>query len=212
MSPEDDPNWPICHAMIDPVGPCPDYMVNNWCIHLANRLKNREDAGDWTYGTRMCVPVLAVMDLFAEVAIDAEMVATGLARISLVKSLPFSQDEELIDLGLLTKNEGRFAVRNVIVDYLAGVSGEGNPQCPQSAHGFAEERRQVELRSRYTEESVKIANAFCIASKGMCYACYDKFWQGSVTVTNFGIDPDAVGNQGNSATKAALKNKLGATS
>lgn len=180
MMPADDPTWPLClqSSCVGGAGGA------RWCEHIRKDLIEAKDAGSISTGIRICVPIVPKCNEYAEVAIDSEELIPGVAKIFLVRSLPFEQNEELISLGLLSADDGRMAISSVIQDWIRAQSTEhGDLPCGSKGHGFAEVNY---LLSRISKSEFLKANNWKIASTGMCIPCFNKYEVNNQT-NNYGL-------------------------
>jgi hypothetical protein len=191
VTPDDDGLWPACD---DHGGG--GLGVKHWCEWTLGFMRENKDAAAIQPGLRYCVPVLPAYDIYAEVSIDARLIANMSAELNLVKTDPFDQtNEELIQMGLWTIGEGRFIIASTLLSWAENAPA----QCSSVGHALEEEMQVKALRS--TEMGVKM-NGWFLAYHKSCKPCYDKMVSkaerakaigntgGSTwSATSFGVDP-----------------------
>lgn len=193
MIPEDDPTWPDCSQH-------PDHA---WCNERMDYLRFNSDAASLTTGMRYCVPIVPTLGMFAEVGIENEIMP-GAAPMYLVRSVPYTQDEVLIQIGMWSKGEGRLSMADVLSDWLRGQNNwDKDLRCPNSSHGWNE----AQELSRQKDEPWKKGNAWCIVMYQMCIPCYVKY-QAGAQQGNFGINTTAVPPDRRSENQQNLMNQL----
>lgn len=174
MIPDDDATWLHCQNGCDP--------SLKWCSHVRQYYIEGLDGSDIELGMRYCVPIVPALDVWGEVAIDSEALAPGMAYMYLVKSVPFTQAEDLIQLGLWSRGEGRASIAGVIEDWIKSQDGS---ECKNSSHGFKEETR---IKSLSHGEAFNKANSWSILINSMCLPCFEKWNKVTSNIgSNFGL-------------------------
>lgn len=130
MTPRDDAIFPICGDA------CEVWQENEWCPHVRDMLLRNRDASSIFPMSRICVPVSPVNKVWAEVSIGEE-IAPGMADFSLVKSQPFTNDEEFVSLGMWTQGEGRSSMSSVIQEWAASFPVDTH--CKVTFHGTVQQ-------------------------------------------------------------------------
>lgn len=177
MRPEADPSWPQCAQACQEV----------WCTHVRDYLIANKDAPAIQPGMRYCVPIVPTHMMFAEVAIGQPLMP-GSALMFLIKSVPYSQDEEEVQLGMWSAGEGRMSMADVINDWIRSELPENrDPDCPNSAHQF----KDMQVITRHRDDKVWMkANDWSILINNMCYPCWVRYQQSNSG--DFGLDPNNV--------------------
>lgn len=181
MMPKDDLSWPKCgiHSASEVTG---DSGMQHWCDWTRQYLIDNRDseelkfdgAGDPRFTGSVAVPIVPQHDLYAEVTIGDEVIPGLSYMLKLVvpqDSNPFGipDDDEMIDLGLYTRGEGRLVIATSINDWASGYDGE----CKATSHGFLEEMLVQQAQNTNdvpTLKSIKL----CVALYKKCFFCYRK--------------------------------------
>lgn len=198
MTPEDDAGWPGCPFHGNTV---------NWCEERRLHFLNGLDIV--SVGTRICVPVVPDWNQWAEVSIDTAQIAPGIAYACLVKSAPFSDNEELIQVGMWTEGEGRASLSGVILDWVKANSTH-DMECPSTSHNFQEEVSNTKYKAKDSHK-YQMTNAWSILMYDMCISCRMKFNQafGGSSET-FGLDQvEEARPQTRNARMEAIRRKVG---
>lgn len=177
MMPDDDPFWPVC-----------SHLSSHWCNEVALDLLKGNDASEIGSGTRVCVPIFPDLGLFAEVSIGEQYEHVG-HEISLVKQVnPFdmSSDEELISVGILSLDEGRYVLSTTLTAMSQATHGE---MCRAASHSYPQEI----LHKKYQLEmsNYETIHNWCMAYYGCCLPCYGL--STSTPKPSLSMDPDAYG-------------------
>lgn len=197
LEPSDDPTWPRCS----------NHQNNqHWCDVIRDHMLVGADADQLDFGLRFCVPIVPMMDFYAEVSIGTP-VTPICGQLNLVLGTdPFTVNEEFVHLGLWTQGEGRLVIASAIANWTELAPKE----CKSTTHGFDEER---EVQQAAGDGLWAKANAWCIAYHGSCYPCFVRLQQAGkraaggmseFNATSFGLDPDQFRQK---ATSSARRGK-----
>jgi len=205
VNPPDDAKWPICAMHGD----------RHWCDNIREHILAHKDGVDIEPGLRYCVPVAPAFELYAEVSISDQMIADLAAPMSLVlpevNGDPFGMNENLVELGMWSRGEGRMVMNAAVLDWM-----ENRPhQCEASSHNFSEEMKLQQFIGPGGHSPNTIANNWCLAYYKMCYICYTipKDAPPEWTAANFGLtgfsgqQQPATGRQ--NRTRQALQQRFG---
>lgn len=170
MMPREDVTWPRCKL----------HNERHWCDWTRSFLIEGGDASEIGLGERISAPINPFEDLYATVSIDAEELFPGCAKLAVIVEHAL-QDEELIDIGLWSKGEGRMAISSVLLEWCRGLPNGAD--CQNSLHNLTAE---AGLKSGLQKELKSVL--WTLATRKMCLACAyrtDKALQGFDD--NFGL-------------------------
>lgn len=223
MTPMDDPTWPKC-GIHPETGVTGDPGVKHWCDWTRQVLVDNGDAESLKFEGSVAVPIVPQHDLYAQVTLGDEIIPGLSYMLKLVvpkDDQPFvmPDDEELVDLGLYTRGEGRLVIATSINDWASAYDG----YCRATSHGFPEEMLVQGAQNTNDMTTLK-AIRWCIAYYKRCFFCYIKSQQNTGAgpapdwnASNFGLDPN-MGSRGGSRPPAnarqnrarqALQNRYG---
>lgn len=202
ISPEEDPNWPICLDHFDKGD-------KHWCELTRADMLVALDGESISPGTRVLVPIVPEYDIYAEVSLDVTLLAGIMCGLALVKETDaFSLDEELIPLGLHTLGEGRFVISSTIQAWMEGFEPL---RCEYHNHSY---KQEMEYEQGKYSAVFKKANRACLTMYGKCYPCWRHESQGGILQSGvqlnagyFGLDNTVTEPRGSSG---GVRNSLNA--
>lgn len=172
--PQDDAVWPTCGV----------HDEKHWCDWTREYLVKGMDAEEIRFDMgSLAVPMVPKHDLYAEVTIGEEVIPGMSYMLKLIvpkDAQPFAMpdDDDMIDLGLYTRGEGRLIMATAINDWASSYDGE----CKATTHGFPEEMLVQGAQNTNDVQMLK-AIKWCIAYYKKCYFCNAK------AQTNTGVAP-----------------------
>lgn len=195
--PQDDATWPDCTLHPDDNSPG-SQAAHHWCDWTREYLIKGLDADEIRFDLgSIAVPIVPQHDLYAELTIGEEVIPGLSYMLKLVvpnESMPFSQpdDDELVDLGLYTRGEGRLIMATAANDWASGYGGV----CKANSHGFPEEML-VQGAQNANDTPMLKAIKWCIAYYKRCYFCNIKAQSSTglapvpdFNASSFGVNPD----------------------
>jgi hypothetical protein len=195
--PSDDTTWPDCSVHPDDNSPGAQ-VAHHWCDWTREYLVKGLDAEEIRFDMgSLAVPMVPKHDLYAEVTIGEEVIPGLSYMLKLVvpkDSQPFAMpdDDDMIDLGLYTRGEGRLVMATAINDWASSYDGE----CKATTHGFPEEMLVQGAQNANDVQMLK-AIKWCIAYYKKCYFCNIKSQQNTgvapvpdFSASSFGVNPD----------------------
>lgn len=194
--PHEDPTWPTCAP----------HHEKHWCSTSREILVEGKDGQSLESGTRALVPVVPQNDIYAQVALDSEVISGIMVKLYLVKTkIIFDIEEELIPLGLHTLGEGRLIIAQTIAAWMEGFEPE---KCTYHAHSFPQEQSLKAFLRDNEEVSIK-SNRACLTLYDKCFPCYLSEKAKQVTpLGDFGLGDVSEPRNRNSNVLNTLKNRF----
>lgn len=150
---------------------------STWCVHIRDLIKSGEDAAGVTAGHAIRVPVFPTMGVWVEVEVGDFLIPEIAAPMRMHYTPDFGSNL-VVDLGLWTKGDGRWAMRSVILDYIRSKVDPNEmlgsapiiTRCPASMHGFSQE---LKLKAPVSPDW-KWACLWSIVMEKACLPCIEQ--------------------------------------
>lgn len=174
---------PTSSFMLDTQGvitcllPSHGYEEPTWCEHIEKLIKDGDDSTLISPGLTVRVPIFPSQGVWVEVEIGDGEPFKDMAASMRMHYTPDIGRPYQIDLGLWNKGEGRWSMRQVILDRLMAKLApdekfDSSPiitRCPSSMHGF---KQQLSLKNP-PSVNWKWACLWYIAMEKACLPCVE---------------------------------------